>query len=372
MSAFIEDMRRRMLLAGLSQAALAALVPLDPGHLSRIVNGHRKPTPEVADGIDRALNAGGELAALADEPEPVADARRPMDASDLERLHNTVQQLVSLDTAHGSDGLHLVAARAFQAARDQLAIAVVPALASDLAAAVAEVGEVAAWLAYDSEHHDQSRQLATDAAFVARMAGDTSMERFLLSHLSMQAVYLGRGAEALTIADRVLSEGPASRRVDAMLRLRRARALGVLGDRTEGLAELSRARAILEDGVRPGDPQWSWWLHTAELNVHEARLLAAVGDRKGAVVASQKAVAALPERQGRDHALYRAWLLRDLVDARAWRDAEHVAQELMSRAPVVGSARVPRLLSAAVTAVERSKAPGWVRDAVRAAHHTAR
>jgi hypothetical protein len=55
------------------------------------------------------------------------------------------------------------------------------------------------------------------------------MERFLLSHLAMQAIQLGRPAEALSIADRVLAEQPASARVSAIFHARRGRALGLLG-----------------------------------------------------------------------------------------------------------------------------------------------
>lgn len=366
--AFADAVRQRLTAAGLSQAALATRVPMSPAYLSRILAGKRQPTVQIAEGIDRALGADGELAALVGGPEPVVDGRRPMDDGDLQRLHDTVRQLVALDTAHGSDGLYVVAARAFHAARDQMAYAgVKPAHRSDLNAAVAEVGEVAAWLAYDSEQHDASRQLATEAALVARVAGDRSMERFLLSHLAMQAVYLDRGAEALAIADRVLTEEPRSARVTAMMRVRRARALGVLGDRTAGLAELAAARPVLERGLRPEDPSWTWWLHDAEFAVHEGRLRAATGDRRGAVAASQAAVEALPAGQSRDHALYRAWLLRDLVDARGWRDADFVAEDLQVRLSVAGSARVARLLRGAARSAEQSKAPGWLRDAVRAA-----
>jgi transcriptional regulator with XRE-family HTH domain len=367
-------MKRRIALARITQAALAATLFTDKAHVSRLANGVVHPTPEMADRIDNALNAAGELSALAGQRTAAApaDLRRPMDDTDIGRLHDTVQQLVSLDTMHGSEGLHTVAARAFRNAHRQLATAgAAPGTASDLHAAIAEVGEVAAWLAYDSEHQQESRQVATEALLVAQLAGDRSMERFLLSHLSMQAVYLGRGAEGLQIADRVLAEAPKSGRVVGMLRVRRARALGELGDRTEALAELERARGELAGGIGPNDPAWTWWLHEAELAVHEARLLAATDDGRGAVRASQLAVAALPDRQGRDQALYRAWLLHDLVNVRGWRDAERVAEDLMAKAPVVGSARVPKILRGAVRAAERGRAPRWAVEAIRAAEEAA-
>ena len=378
MTAFSDDMRRRALLAGLSIRALAVAIPVDPSHLARIARGERQPTPELATAIDRHLNADGELAALAERrpctpAEQSGDGRRPLDDADAERIRDTIAHLVSLDTAHGSDGLHGVAARAFRSEADHLAVAgATTAADADIKAAVAELGEVAAWLAYDAEQQDTSRAVASEALLIARMAGDTSMERFLLSHLSMQAVYLGRGAEGLAIADRVLADEPMSERVRGMFAVRRARALALLGS-GEALDELGRARSVLLEGVGPGDPQWTWWLHEAEMAIHEARIRAATDDRRGAVTASHRAVASLPERQGRDGVLYRAWLLRDLVDAHAWRDAEQVARDLIARADVAGTARVPRIVRGALAQVEGpagQRVPRWLRDAVREAART--
>lgn len=372
---FAEDMKRRALIAGLSIRGLAALIPVDHSYLAKIARGERHPPPDLAADIDRHLGANGQLAALAQQPEQAAAIPKapPLDDTNAQQFRDTIARLVSLDTAHGSEGLDKVAARAFDTAQRQAATAgATPAAAADVHAAIAELGEVAAWLAYDAEDQEASRRLATEALLVARVAGDRSMERFLLSHLAMQAVYVGRPAEALGIAERVLAEEPASKRVRAMFLLRRARALGALGATTEGLADLHRARADLADGPRADDPAWTWWLQDAEFAVHEARLRAAGGDRRGAADWSRRAVEALPARQGRDGALYRAWLLRDLVDAHAWRQAEEVATDLASR--TVGTARVPNIIRATLAVVENPtgpRAPKWLKDALRAAEEAA-
>jgi hypothetical protein len=366
---FAEDMKRRAMLAGLSIRALAATIPVDHSYLAKIARGERTPPPDLAAEIDRRLDANGALVALLDPPEvEPPHTPHPLGLDHVGHVRGTIARLVDLDTAHGSDGLDKVAARAFyESQRRAGTVGVEPAAAADVHAAIAELGEVAAWLAYDAEEQDASRRLATEALLQARIAGDRDMERFLLSHLAMQAVYVERPAEGLAIADRVLAEQPKSKRVEAMFRLRRARAIGALGGTTEGLAELHQARADLNASPRPEDPQWTWWLHDAELAVHEARLRAAGGDRRGAAEWSERAVAAVPDRQGRDNGLYRAWLLRDLVDAHAWRQAEEVATDLMSR--TVGTARVPRIIRATLDVVERpgERAPRWLRDAVRAA-----
>jgi transcriptional regulator with XRE-family HTH domain len=363
-SGFSEDMRRRIELVGIPQAQLAATVHVSPSYLSLIVNGHRTPHAKLAELIDTALEAHGALAALLDQgPAAEVAVGAPMGSDDVQQLQDTIAHLVALDTMHGSEGLYSNAARAFRNAHRKLAIVGArPGTESDLHVAIAELGEVAAWLAYDSEHQDVSRQVAGEAMLVARLAGDKSMERFLLSHLSMQAVYLGRGAEGLQLADRILAESPNSGRVVGMVRVRRARALGKLGNGGEALAELERARGELAGGVGPADPAWTWWLHEAELAVHEARIKADVGDNRGAIASSEHSVLALPERQGRDQALYRAWLVQDLVNVRGWRDAGRVVEDIIGIAEATGSARVPRLLRLAGRSAGRAGAPRWLVD----------
>jgi hypothetical protein len=138
-----------------------------------------------------------------------------------------------------------------------------------------------------------------------------------------------------------------------------------LGDRSEALAELGRARGELAGGLGPGDPAWTWWLHEAELAVHEARIRADTGDTRGAVGWSERSVLHLPDRQGRDQALYRAWLVHDLVDAHAWRDADRVAEVLIENAQVYGgTARVPKILRRAHRKAGRAGAPGWLTDVI--------
>ncbi|GAB1641061.1 hypothetical protein KRMM14A1259_14840 [Krasilnikovia sp. MM14-A1259] len=363
---------------GLSVRDLATLSHHGKSYVHDLETGRRVPNLAVARRLDAALDAGVSLVQLAvPQPEPapvralslpVAPADQPLTDEDVRHLHETVQHLVALDTLHGSESLHATAVRAFRNAHRRLATAgAAPTARSDLQAVIAEVGEVAAWLAYDSEQQDVSREIANEALLVARMAGDSSMQRFLLSHLSMQATYLERGTEALDLADQVIAERPRSRRVVGMMRVRRARALGQLGDGTRALAELDRARGELAGGVGPSDPAWSWWLHTAELAVHEARIRSAVGDGRGAVAASELSVRELSAGQGRDQALYRAWLVSDLVDVGAWRDAGEVAEQLIERSSVAGSARVPRILRRAERRAGRAGAPMWLVDTAREA-----
>lgn len=376
---FATELRRLRSDRGLSVRDLAARTFFSKSYISLLEHGDRPATSQVAQRLDDALEAHGALvrlvrpataipsAALPDGHQQT-DLDEPMGADDAQHLLDTIEHLVALDTAHGSAGLYSSAIRAFETVQARLArVGARDPDRADIHAALAEVGEVAAWLAYDSEHHDDSRRVATEAMVVAQTVGDTSMERFIISHLSMQATYLGRGAEGLALADRVIAEQPRSRRVVGLMRVRRARALAKLGDGRRALGELEIARRELAGGIGPDDPTWSWWLHDAEMAVHESRIRSLAGDGVGAVTWSERAVLALPARQGRDQALYRAWLISDLVDVGAWREADEVVEQLLAKATTGSSARVPAILGRAERRAGRAGAPSWVLDSMHEA-----
>jgi transcriptional regulator with XRE-family HTH domain len=374
---FARALRRLRADRVLSVRALAEQARYGKTYVSELELGQKPPTEAVARRLDDVLDTGGELSRLvartevAESPsllEPALDRAEPLGDHDTERLRDTIRHLVALDTLHGSEGLAGNASRTFRGARNRLGIAGVrPHARDDLLVTLAELGEVAAWLAFDSEHQDASRRLATEAVLLAQAAGDTSMVRFLMNHLSMQAVYLGRPAEALDLAGRVLADDPHSPRVTGMMRVRRARALAQLGDPIDALRELKLAQRGFDKGVGPDDPSWTWWWHAAEFARHETHIRRADGDVHGAVATSEQAVLSLPPGQGRDQAVFRADLLSDLVDARAWHDADRVAEDLARVAAGVGSARVHRTIQRAERRAVRARAPRWLLDTIQQA-----
>jgi transcriptional regulator with XRE-family HTH domain len=65
MKTFGDELRRRRAAANLSLSDLAMLVHYSKGHLSKIENGQQRPSPALARQCDAALDAKGELTALA-------------------------------------------------------------------------------------------------------------------------------------------------------------------------------------------------------------------------------------------------------------------------------------------------------------------
>ncbi|GAA4058523.1 helix-turn-helix transcriptional regulator [Actinomadura miaoliensis] len=65
---FGEKLRALMAERQISQRRLAAMVPCDNGHLSKVANGVKRPSPELVERLDQLLGADGELIALSAEP----------------------------------------------------------------------------------------------------------------------------------------------------------------------------------------------------------------------------------------------------------------------------------------------------------------
>jgi transcriptional regulator with XRE-family HTH domain len=63
---FAGQLRVLMAGRGLSTRALAREVPCDPGYVSKLASGRKRPSEEMARRLDKILGAGGELAGLAD------------------------------------------------------------------------------------------------------------------------------------------------------------------------------------------------------------------------------------------------------------------------------------------------------------------
>jgi transcriptional regulator with XRE-family HTH domain len=90
---FGSQMRAMREARGLSLATLAERLPIDKGHLSRIENGRRKPTGDLARRVDEVLGARGELIAYAHLEVAAAVDARPWETAEL------LRRLKSSDTA---------------------------------------------------------------------------------------------------------------------------------------------------------------------------------------------------------------------------------------------------------------------------------
>lgn len=282
--------------------------------------------------------------------------RQEVDADYVESVRANARRLIDLDTSYGGDDVTRLAVRAFRSAYERLASGLyVPSIEHDLQAAIGELGQVAGWIAYDADEQRLSRQLTNEALLHSRLAGDRTMELFELGQLAMQAVHLGRPAEALRIADEAIETQPPSSRVAAVFRIRRARALGLAGDRARALNEHDRASAVLANGATATDPEWTWWVDDAELAWHRAMTLAAIGDRAEALDVFQAAHDLRPPDAHRARYNDLAHLLDAQVAAGAWRDADASLVGIHAAVGDVGSSRTSALLRRVARRISRTR-----------------
>lgn len=377
-------LRRYREKAKVSQTELARLVGASQSAVSRYEKGSAVPDKFVMAQIDDVVNANGALKdmLLSSGGSPIANYELgrlemgpPANAAYVDGLRATINSLVDLDGFHGGSDLAPIAQRSFKEANGKLACGhYLPKVEKDLEAVTAELGEVLGWLLYDAERQHEARNANLEARELARLAGHRSMELFVLTAMSMQTLHGGRPREALMIARSVLGEAHSSSRVQTLFRLREARALAGLGDRSGALASMAQAESALSNSVHSTDPPWTWWVTQAELAWHAAMMHASLDEWPKAVEWFSRSVElGRPEGialRGDDHGghsrrglyVHTAYLLDALVRVRDWQRAEAVAIEVLPMVGVIGSNRPMTLLRDTTTSARRAKAPSTVAD----------
>jgi transcriptional regulator with XRE-family HTH domain len=354
---FAERLAELLTERGVSGRELARRIPCDRSYVSLLAQGRRRPSPEMATRIDRLLDAGGQLAALAipSAADRLPDAVGYADAQYVDELRDSSQALVRLDTIYGGGDVLPLALRSFRTAAGLLVTGgYAPDAELDLQAAVGEAGEVAAWVAYDTDRNALSRQLIHEALLASRLAGDREMELFELSHLAMLDTHIYRPREALRISVHALESGPLPDRVASVFEIRRGRALAQLGDGPGGAAAIRRARALAEgDG-----PEWTWWVDEPELTLHQGQALGEAGDWAAAVPYMERAAEQVLASRSRDSYVFSSFLLNAQAQVGAWHDAGPVLAKLAGLSGVVSSARTVTLLRAVTRHLAAKASPG--------------
>ncbi len=297
----------------------------------------------------------------------LAVAGRPVGADDIEALRDAVGRLVALDSVIGANDLASAALRLFRSVHRRItAGGYRPAVERDLYAVSAEIAEVAGWLLFDADRHDQARRLNHEAVFYARLAGDRSIEHLVIQNMCLQATHLQRPREGLLLTRTVLDNDRLSPRVAALFRSKEAHTLAVLGARSEALQAMEAARSQFLDGVSTNDPSWAWWVDERQFAGHEAACYAALGDWPSALRLRMQTVDHTPVAHVRDRYVSCALLVDTVTLAGAWSDAVHAIEEVLPYLDDVGSSRTAGWLRDSARRIERHTSHGPAREA---AHH---
>lgn len=286
-----------------------------------------------------------------------------VDADYVQAVRESSQHFISLDGLYGGSAIFPLAIRVFRAAHGKLGSAsLCGEIQHGLESATGEVGQVAAWLAYDADKQSISRQIIHEALLISRLAGDRNAELFAMDHLTMQALYLHQPREAMRVLNNI-DDRRISKRIVALFDIRRGRALAQYHDKERAFDALDKARSALSDSITPEDPPWTWWIDEAEVAWHRAMAHADLDEWHSAVPLFKEATD-LRARNHRDRgAQYRrasyndaVHLLDGLIRVKAWMDAEQVMIcAVMPNVAEINSMRTTNLLLQIVDRIERSR-----------------
>ncbi|KUL45031.1 DNA-binding protein [Streptomyces violaceusniger] len=355
---------------GMSVRAVARHLNYDHAYLSRVLSGKQQPSTQLVTALDNLFKTNGELADIAVRVAPptaspeaagspaitdrILTLNEARGADFVQAIRETSRRLVVLDNELSGVSIAEPAGRAFKVVHRRLGVGDYdPRYERDIQSAAAELAEVAGWALWDAERDDAAQRFNHEALFLANLSGDRSIALLTLQNMAMHSEWRGRNQEALSIARSVLNGKRLSPRVEAMFRIREAKGLVGTGRTSDAIESLQRARSLIEDGNDVGEPDWTWWVTSGEIDRQWGHALQMAGDAQKAIELLLQSV-----QPGRDvttgYSSERvARLAQCLLDVNAWRDAEDVAKSLVTAAPGISSGRTLRLIDQVAKQRER-------------------
>jgi tetratricopeptide (TPR) repeat protein len=329
---------------------------VDSGYLCKIEKGVRPCTLEVAQAVDRALDAGGELVGVA-RAERIQRVRSavPFDLmkrrtlmrwgitasalagiggvgdpaerigkvglADADRLLRAAVRLRQLGHQHGGESLWQAAAALVSDCYRMLEQGTYTvAVEQRLLGAAGRAHMTAGWLAFDAGRQDVARTCHNEALNLARQGDDAGTEAHALANLAFQSNIIGRPREAARLAEaasRAAAQPHGTPRLAAMPLLRRAMAYATTTDPHEADAAIAQARKVLDRDADKPTVDWCSFLTPVEVDGVEATCALELGRPERAEALLKRAIAGHTDQFARNRALYRVRLARARLDRRA-------------------------------------------------------
>lgn len=379
MESFGNAIRRLRQERGMSLRELARRARVDPGHLSRVEAGTRPASPAVAAALGKALDADGTLPQATAQPVPVrlasegwgrADADRlaadllaeppsrdnalhlahewliveppqiyemragrRINAATVQRVEDRVQQLRLLDDhAGGLDTYELVTTELAATIQMLREAAYTESVGRRLLAAVAELCQVAGWVAADSGQPAAATRYYLAGVRAAHAAGDEPGAANNLSSLAYQVATIGDRHQAVTLAasaargaDRTAT--PLSR---ALLLERLAWAHARADEPTGADRALGRVDEAFNNGPTGEDRAWTYWLNADEVAIMAGRCWTELHRPLRAVPILERATAGYGQDTARESALYLSWLAEAYIQANEVEQAVATAERALA------------------------------------------
>jgi transcriptional regulator with XRE-family HTH domain len=372
----------------MSANALAQEIPVDAGHLSRVLNGKRRPSLDLARGCDRVFGTGELLAdavrgsarsteeARGQAEVEVADglaarrrvllggiaivagaaglfdvrpaaARRRLGRADVARVEAVTALYRSVDYEHGGGVLVRDVGRFAEAASALLEQSYPVALAPSLLAAVAAARQLAGWTAFDTGRHADAQRHFLSAERAALAAGDKLLTARVRYCQARQFQHLRHNRDALDTLRLARDHlgAAATPAVNAMLHGAQAASQAAIGDNSGAVTSLGEASGDFERIRDEGEPSWMGFYDQGELLAQYGRVyrdLARDDPRYGgeAVTWVRQAIAGFGPTNVRSTVLNEVGLCSALFLADEPEEALAVGQRVLDQAGQVSSQRV--------------------------------
>ncbi|MGH3977697.1 MAG: helix-turn-helix domain-containing protein [Pseudonocardiaceae bacterium] len=386
--AFAAELRRLRASAGVSLGELATRVHANRGYLGHVEHGQRWPSQTVVKALDDALGAGGLLLAAWSAADATKRPTQTQEAADGalslpvdEWTAPDATTLAERLTAGGDIALHPAAARRlvhewlvaeppqtveitagrrvgagmaetvarrvaqlrrvddYIAGRDlrplverELAVtgallheaAYTDAVGRALLAAVAELCQLAGWVAADAGAPERATRYHLLGVHAAHAAGDRPTAANLVSTLAYQVANIGDPHEAVLMSRSAVSGigGHATATTRALLSERVAWAHARAGETRHTERALSTVDTEYDRRRPADDPLWVYWLDSDEITVMAGRCYVELGQPDRAIPLLTDVLRRYDARQARETALYTSWLAEAHLQAG---DVEHAA-----------------------------------------------
>ena len=230
---------------------------------------------------------------LVHEPEPLVSglSGRRISVGMVRQLTAMIAELRKMDDVAGGGGVLSLAQQEFSWVAGLLDEAVYDERTGRmLFAALAELGQLCGWAAYDAGYHALAQRYYVTALRATHSAGDRPLGAHVLSCMAEQAARQGQPAEAVTLIDTALA-GMRGHQIPSLLAElygRQAYAFATVGDASGCTGAISQLHTQIERLTPGTGPSWLYWVNPANMMSEVGNALRQLGHMEQAAVVLEK------------------------------------------------------------------------------------
>jgi transcriptional regulator with XRE-family HTH domain/tetratricopeptide (TPR) repeat protein len=225
----------------------------------------------------------------------------------------------------------------------------------------ASAAQCAGWLHFDQGEYAAAQRHWTAALHAAHTAHNRGLGAGILTDFAYFATWLDHPATAVSVLEHAHSRttSPAAR---ALLHLRRAGALAVLGDQPATSRALIAAEQDLERAQPATTPSWASWMSPADLTIDAGRCWLTLGNPKRAERSLSDGIRMLAPSRQRTRSIALAYRAESALARRDLNAAATDARSALDTALATEARRCIKLVNDAAARITRHTSHPTVQD----------